>query len=166
MLRIHEDLLPLMRPLDTLTPHYRNPISYDVEEVDGLIDRVGIHWPIVVSRRTNEILFDAGLYEALMGRGEVEGPVLYVDDTNEEEALVMMVSFYARIQEAWVDPGLELPLIKDLMETDWGLVGTGYDASIFDRRMAELQEGFDSHEGAPTVQCPSCKTTFEIDRMR
>lgn len=168
MIRVHDSLRPLMSALANITPHYRNPVSYDIDGVNHLIDRVGVCWPIIASARTNEILFDGGMYEALMSRGERFGPVIYLDDANEEEALVILVAHYAFVQEAWLDPGLELPLIKDLMATEWGLVGTGYDDGIFDRRMTELEEAMENGfgEGPPTVTCPGCHRVFEIDRVR
>lgn len=168
MIRYHTGTVELMRRLDSIHPHQMNPLSEDVEEIDRTIDRVGVFLPIVVSSRTGDILAGEGLYNALLARGETEGPILLADDESEEEALVMLLASYAHIQAAWVDPGLEVPVLKTLMETEWGLVGTGYDEGIFDRRMAELQELSEGimGEGPPTIQCPNCHTTIEIDRMK
>lgn len=168
MIRYHPGVRPLIRDLDRVVPHYRNPISVDPDVVNQLIDRIGVYWPILISARTGEVLHDLGLYEALLSRGETRGPVLEVDDANDEEALVALTAHYAIIQEAWVDPGIEMPNIKDLLATDWGLLGTGYDESIVDRRLAEMQEAIEAgfSEGPPTIQCPSCHATIEIDRVR
>jgi hypothetical protein len=168
VIRYHEDVRHLLKRLDLIRPHYRDPLDADVDEINVLIDRVGVGWPIIVSRRTGQILGNRGLYEALLSRGETHGPVLFTDDETDEEELVLLVSQYATIREAWLDPGLEIPILKELMQSDWGLAGTGYDTSIFDRRQAEIEdamaEGFS--EGAPTIECPKCHTTIEIDRVR
>ena len=168
VIRYHEDARLLLKRLDLIRPHYRNPISQDVDAINALIDRVGVGWPILVSRRTGQILGNAGLYEALLSRGEVHGPILFTDDTTDEEELVILVSQYALTSEAWIDPGLEIPILKELMTSEWALEGTGYDVGIFERRAQEFEdamaEGFS--EGAPTITCPKCHATIEIDRMR
>ena len=168
MIRYHDDVKRLLRPLDQIRPHHRSPISEDVDAVNILIDRVGVGWPILVSRRTGQVIGNPGLYEALLSRGETEGPILYTDDETDEEELVILISQYAIPREAWIDPSLEIPLLKELMASDWGLEGTGYDEGIFERRQNEIEEAMDAAfgEGVPTIECPKCHTTIEIDRVR
>lgn len=168
MIRWHEGIQDLMRPLASIRPHWRDPLTEDVDVINERIDRIGVFAPILASKRTGEILAGRGLYEALLSRGCVMGPVLEVDDETDEEALVVLVSSYAIVQEAWLDPGLEIPLLKDLVESKLGLIGTGYDNGIFERREAQLEEEMSEAfgEGPPTIECPSCHATIEIDRMR
>jgi hypothetical protein len=168
MIRYHDDARRLLKRLDLIRPHYRNPITEDIDAINELIDRVGIYAPILVSRRTSQILAGPGLYEALLSRGETYGPILFTDDETDEEELVILVAEYAITTEAWNDPGLEIPILKELYESDWGMRGTGYDDSIIERRAQELQDALETTfgEGPPTVTCPSCKKTFEIDRVR
>lgn len=168
MIRYHDDARRLLKRLDLIRPHYRDPISEDVDAVNALIDRVGVYAPILVSRRTNQILAGRGLYEALMSRGETYGPILFTNDETDEEELVILVAEYAITAEAWNDPGLEIPILKELADSDWGLLGTGYDIGILERRASEMEEAMEHafSEGAPTITCPKCRTTIEIDRVR
>lgn len=168
MIRYHADAMRLMKPLDSITPHYRNPITEDIDAVNALIDRVGVYAPILVSRRTGQVLAGEGLYEALLSRGEEYGPILFTDDETDEEELVILVAEYAITTEAWNDPGLEIPILKELAASEWGLTGTGYDDSILERRAQELEDALEQGfgEGPPTITCPSCHVTIEIDRVR
>jgi hypothetical protein len=166
VIRYHDSVKPLLLSLAPIRPHYRNPVSVDPDQVNALIDRLGVYWPILVSSRTGEIIHDLGLYEALLSRGETHGPILFVDDDNDEETLAALTAHYAIIREAWLDPGIEVPNLKELAETDWGLLGTGYDDSIFERRLAEMNEIIDGLETTPTIECPHCHATIEIDRVR
>ena len=167
MIRYHDDARRLLKRLDLIRPHYRNPITEDIDDVNAHIDRVGIYAPILVSRRTGQILAGGGLYEALLSRGVAMAPVMEADDEDDEEALVMLISSYAIVQEAWLDPGLEMPLLKELAESKLGLFGTGYDETIFARREMEMEDEMARNgEGVPTITCPSCHALIEIDRMR
>ena len=168
MIRYHDDARRLLKRLDLIRPHYRNPITEDIDDVNAHIDRVGVYSPILVSKRTGQILAGGGLYEALLSRGETHGPILFTDDETDEEELVILVAQYALITEAWNDPGLEIPILKELAESDWGMVGTGYDHSILERRAQEMEDALEAgfSEGPPTITCPKCHATIEIDRVR
>lgn len=163
MIAFHQHAETLLHPLDDITPHIRNPVNDDVEEIIAHVQRVGVYNPIVVSRRTKEILGNYGLYEALLALGETHGPVLWVDDDNEEEAVVIMLGLYAIPAMAWIDPGLEIPLLKELLETERGLIGTGFPEEILANRLAELEEDSMGFEGAALIQCPNCHHRFESD---
>lgn len=168
MIRYHDDARRLLKRLDLIRPHYRNPITEDIDEVNAHIDRVGVYAPILVSKRTGQILAGSGLYEALLSRGETHGPVVFTNDETDEEELVILVGQYALLTEAWNDPGLEMPVLKELYESEWGMRGTGYDSSIIERRAQEMEDALETMlgEGPPTITCPKCHATIEIDRMR
>ena len=168
MIRWHADVVALLKPLSEIRPHYRDPLTEDIDAVNAQIDRIGVCRPILASRRTGQIVGNRGLYEALLSRGETQGPVIYTDDANDEEELFLLVSLYAITAEAFNDPSLEVPILKELAESDWGLLGTGYDISIFERRAQELEEAMENAfgEGPPVIRCPECNHEFEIDRVR
>lgn len=57
-----------------------NPRYHNVEAIRRSMERFGVRWPIIVNRRTMQVEAGHGRLKALQELGEMEVPVLFVDD--------------------------------------------------------------------------------------
>lgn len=125
-------------PVGAIRPHPKNPRRGNVKAIIDSIRQNGFHGSIIVSRVTGHILAGNHRYQALVQMGEAEVPVQYIDSlTPEQEARIVLADNRTSDVAEYDNKALE-ELLSGLKDTDYGLSGTGYDASDLDSLLAEL----------------------------
>lgn len=117
-------------PLDELTRHPKNANQGDIEAIEESINVSGFYQPIVAQASTGYIIAGNHRWEVALKMGAETIPTIYVDVT-DEEAERMMVADNRITRLGQDDPALLLDLLDDLSQTDYGLLGTGFDAAQF-----------------------------------
>jgi hypothetical protein len=124
-LRYHEDLEPLLQPIDSVTPDPRNYNNGDVEALTESIRENGMYRPVYVQRETGNIIAGNHTWMACKELGATRIPVVYLEGGDTEAAKIMLadnrIASFAR-----PDNGLLLALLEEIATNDT-LSGTGYN---------------------------------------
>lgn len=120
----HDDLRPLMRPINTYRPHPENYNNGDVEEVMDSIIHNGMYRPIYVQRSSGFIIAGNHTWLACAELGADEAPfvVLDVDDLT---ALRILVADNEIARKAKADTGQLVALLERVQSMEGSLMGTG-----------------------------------------
>lgn len=174
-------------PLSLLKPHPRNVNQADFGAIQESIEANGFYGAIVANKRTNHILAGNHRYAVAKQSHFDTIPVIWVDVDAEEELRIMLAD--NRLTRLGMDDQAQLAaLLAELVDTDTGLIGTGFDGDDLDRLIGELGSssiGLDSvadaerlsasrerqardngrnPDGSRYVICPECNHEFEIPR--
>lgn len=160
----HESLEPLLSDVDRLSPHPRNPRNGDTDVIIESIRVNGLYRPIYAQKSTGYILAGNHTAAAAMELGALRLPVIWLDVNNVEAERIMAVD-NAAADLGRYDDALLLDLLKDLNQTDVGLLGSGYSVQQLDDLSALLDANsnitlgeFPEYDGSIETQhkCPSC----------
>lgn len=157
---------PHMVDADQIRQHEDNINNGDIEAIIESLRTNGCYRPIYVSSSSSRILAGHHLYQALLALGETQVPIQWVDNLDAEEERRILYADNKLASLAMLDKGLELAMLKDLQNTDKGLMGLGVDdeyvslleedqATGFSGGEPEGMEGIDQE-----VECPHCGHTF------
>lgn len=120
------DLAVASRPLLDFSQHPQNANNGDVEAIAQSIARNGVYAPMVVQRSTGFIVKGNHTWAALLSMGLHVGPFIVLDLTDDEAKRIMVAdNRTARLGRD--DEGLLYELLQEIMATDAGLEGSGYD---------------------------------------
>jgi site-specific DNA-methyltransferase (adenine-specific) len=133
--RVPESLAALTVPVDQLKPYRRNPRQGDVETIAESLKRHGQYRPIVVNRRTDEVLAGNHTLQAAKRLGWTEIAATYVDVDEDQAARIVLVDNRAN-DVAGYDQRELLGILQELDDLD----GTGYDMGAIGDLLAELGE--------------------------
>lgn len=133
-LDIHEGLAKLRVPIAGLRPYRRNPRRGDLTAIKNSLARNGQYRPIVVSRRTMEVLAGNHTLQAARELGWQELAVTYVDVDEEQARRIVLVDNRSNDLAGYDEAEL-----LELLETVEDLDGSGYDEDD----LAELLEQVD-----------------------
>ena len=123
-------------------PHPQNARVGNVQQIAKSIEEHGQYKPIIVQRSTGFVLSGNHTLLALRQLGAKEVQVTYVDVDDEKAKRILLVDNKSSDESGYDDKAL-LALLKDLDDTELGLLGTGFDA-------AELELlSFDATSQAP-----------------
>lgn len=152
MVQIHTDLKDLLVPIDTITPHPRNPNNGDVEAIAESIETNGMYRPVYTQAGTGHIIAGNHTWEAckMLGAEQIPVVALAVDDAT---ALRIMLADNHIAQLAVPDNALLLNLLDDLADHD-SLMGTGYkeyDREIL-RQLTAIPNDYDEYATWPLIQ--------------
>ena len=117
-------------PLDQLKPHPRNYQKHPDDELTHLMESIRAHgvYRNVVIAHDNTILAGHGVVEAARRLGMVSIPVHRTAyDPDDARALKLLAGDNEISHLAEVDDRALTELLRELKETDIGLLGTGYD---------------------------------------
>jgi DNA modification methylase len=131
---LHESLERLTVPIGELRTYPRNPRRGDLEAIKESLKKNGQYRPIVVNRRTNEVL--AGNHTLLAARalGWEHIAVTYVDaDAEQAKRIVLADNRTSDLAEN--DPEALASLLAELPE----LEGTAYDQEALEELLGELR---------------------------
>jgi hypothetical protein len=116
--------------LDQLKPHERNYRGHPDDEIAHIMESIrsnGFYRNIVISQ-DGTILAGHGVVEAARKLGIEHIPAYRVDyDANDPRAIKLLVSDNEISHLAASDDRALTELLRELNETDLGLLGTGYD---------------------------------------
>nr|DAU79986.1 MAG TPA: ParB protein [Caudoviricetes sp.] len=131
---IPETLSALAVPIDSLTPYQDNPRCGDLEAIKESLAANGQYRPIVVNRRTGEVLAGNHTLRAAEQLGWTRIAVTWVDVDDETARRIVLVDNRSN-DLAGYDDALLASILEDLPD----LEGTGYDKAA----LAELLAGRD-----------------------
>ncbi len=116
-------------PTDSLRPHPDNPRRGDVAAIRESLAHHGQYRPLVVNRRTMEVLCGNHTFRAAQEVGLTEIAVTFVDVDSEQARRILLVDNRTNDQATY-----DLEALVELLEELADLGGTGYD----DGSLAEL----------------------------
>jgi len=126
-------------PLAALKPHHRNVNQGDFGAIAESIESNGFFGTLVANRRTGRILVGNHRYHVAKAQGFAEVPVAWVDVSDEEELRILLAD--NRTARLGSDNEAALAeLLSELIATDVGLIGTGFDGDDLDRLIADLAD--------------------------
>lgn len=158
---IHEAIAHLAVDVESLHPHPRNVRQGDVGAISESLRQHGQYRPVIVQRSTSFILAGNHTWKAAKSLGwqKIAAQVLDVDD---DAALRIMLIDNRANDLAMYDDRQLADLLKELTNTDQGLVGTGYSADLLDDLIKDIEtpllDEFETLDvDIPTEhRCPKC----------
>lgn len=153
MVQFHEELLPLMKPIDSVQQHPENYNNGDVEAVVESIMTSGMYRPIYVQKSSGYIIAGNHTWMACKELGAEQIPMVVVD-VNDTTARTIMVADNQTARLARPDNGQLLDLLHKIKEdTDDSLMGTGfkeYDLTVLEN-LAKIEHQTDEFGTWPTL---------------
>jgi len=151
-------------PIAELRPYPGNPRKGDLGAIKESLVENGLYKPVVVNRRTSEILAGNHTVRAAKELGWSEIAVSYVDVDAEQAARIVLVDNRTNDLAGYDDQAL-----ADLLAGLPKLAGTGYDQDDLDQLLAELGAEPERPDAPPPL--PESSTTrpgelFELGRHR
>lgn len=124
MVRFHEDLEPLMRPIDSVKPAPYNYNNGDVDLIAESIETNGMYRPIYVQRSTGHIIAGNHTWMACKQLGADSIPFVVLD-VSDVEAKRLMVTDNETARHSQPDSGLLLALLSEIEEAEGDVRGSG-----------------------------------------
>lgn len=169
-LRFHPDLQGEFVPASTLRQHPRNANNGDVEGMVESLLTNGCYRAVLVSDRTVEdgqhyVVAGNTLYEGLITLAAQMIPVSWVHCETEVDELRIVAVDNELARRGIMDPGLELEMVEIIMESDRGLVGSGYTDERYAQMVEDVQEPFEAGEvdvQTMEFECSKCGHINEV----
>lgn len=149
---IAPELDALAVPLDGLSAYPGNPRRGRVDVIKRSLARHGQYRPIVVNRRTMQVLAGNHTMHAARELGWHELAATFVDVDEDTAARIVLVD--NRASDLATDDDDELAaLLSSLADSEAGLDGTGYDDADLKQLLDQLSgaEGGDSADTSPQL---------------
>ena len=123
--------------IDDVSPHPRNVRQGDIGVISQSLQAHGQFKPIVVDRRTMQILAGNHTWKAAKSLGWAKIDVSFVDTKNDQDALrILLADNRTSDMASYDDDGLEI-LLKELAESVDGLDGSLFDGDDLDVLIAD-----------------------------
>jgi ParB family chromosome partitioning protein len=158
----HEDSQKHLVDISTIRPDPTNENSGDVDAVVESIITNGFYGAVIADQ-DGMLIAGHTRYDALHSLGSKQIPVLRVTVTNEEQRARIRVGDNRTTRLGRDDPALMLKTLEALLESDMGLVGTGYNDDDLDILRASLEgplefeeEEFAKQRSGHVCECPRC----------
>ena len=168
--KIRQEIISMAKPIANFTTHPRNVRQGDVGAIVQSLEAHGQYRPVVVHKETNQILAGNHTYLAAKFLGWDKIAATFVD-CNEEQALRILIADNRANDLATYDDTALGELLKELVFTDDGLLGTLFDGDALDSLLSDnvvtpLQDS--THEIHPEDwefehKCPRCSFEFNDD---
>ena len=142
---IPETLAHLAIPIDSIQPHPRNVRQGDVGAISESLKLHGQYRPIVVQKSTGHILAGNHTYKAAKALKWKQIAATYVDVTDDQAVRILLMDNRANDLASYDDPALA-DILKQLMETEQRLEGTGFDPDDLEQLLRDIDA-----EQLPTV---------------
>ena len=142
---IPETLAHLAIPIDSIQPHPRNVRQGDVGAISESLKLHGQYRPIVVQKSTGHILAGNHTYKAARALKWKQIAATYVDVTDDQAVRILLMDNRANDLASYDDPALA-DILKQLMETEQRLEGTGFDPDDLEQLLRDIDA-----EQLPTV---------------
>ena len=133
---IPESLAPMAVAIADLRPYGANPRQGNVATIAESLQVNGQYRPVVVNKRTGEILAGNHTYAAALSLGWTELAVTYVDVDDEQAKRIVLVDNRSNDLATYDDAAL-----AELLGTLDGLTGTGFSDRDLAALLAELDTG-------------------------
>lgn len=167
--RVHQDLIPLLTPVDQVRQHPMNPNNGDVDVVIEAIQTNGFADAIGVDRKTGFILEGHTRYAAVLALGGEEIPVVWLDFETEDAALLHLLMHNRSNRLGKDDLGMLEQALTHLEEAHGSLLGTGFTSDYLEAihealsgplDLGEQEADYARQRSGREMTCPSCGFTF------
>lgn len=166
----HEASQPHLVDINAVRPDPTNENSGDVDAVVESIVTNGFYGAVIADQ-DGMLIAGHTRYDALHSLGAKQIPVLRVTVYGEEQRARIRLGDNRTTRLGRDDPSLMLKTLESLLETDMGLMGTGYQDEDLDILRASLEgplefdeEEFAKQRSGHVCQCPACGWTSEKGR--
>jgi len=126
--------------INTIEPHPQNVRQGDIGAISESLKAHGQYRPIVVDRRTNQILAGNHTWRAAKSLGWQQIAVGFIETKDDDDALRILLADNRTTDLASYDDSGLANLLKGLAETDEGLLGTLYDGDALDQLLMDLEQ--------------------------
>jgi ParB-like chromosome segregation protein Spo0J len=134
MHNVAEALLPLLTPLDALTPHPQNARNGDLEAIVESLRSHGQYAPIVVQQSTGRVIKGNHVYASALALGWTHAAATLLDVDDDTATRILLVDNRTSDLGRYDDPMLA-GLLSDLD----GLHGTGFEERDLARLLARIE---------------------------
>ena len=130
--------------IGTVQPHPKNVRQGDIGAISESLKAHGQYRPIVVDKRTNQILAGNHTWRAAKSLGWSEIAVGFIETKDDDDATRILLADNRTTDLASYDDAGLADLLKELIVSDEGLEGTLFDGDALDQLLTDLnQEPFD-----------------------
>jgi ParB family chromosome partitioning protein len=157
----HEDSQKHLVDISTIRPDPTNENNGDVDSVVESIVSNGFYGAVIADQ-DGMLIAGHTRYDALHSLGSKQIPVLRVHVDTEEQRMRLRVTDNRTTRLGRDDPALMLKTLESLLETDMGLMGTGYEDHDLDMLRATLEplefeeEEFAKQRSGHVCECARC----------
>jgi ParB-like chromosome segregation protein Spo0J len=158
----HPDSEKHLVDISTVRPDPTNENSGDVDAVVESIVSNGFYGAVITDQ-DGMLIAGHTRYDALHSLGAEQIPVLKVHVTDDYQRARIRVGDNRTTRLGRDDPALMLKTLESLLETDMGLMGTGYQDGDLDILRASLEgplefneEEFAKQRSGHVCACPRC----------
>jgi DNA (cytosine-5)-methyltransferase 1 len=113
--------------IDSIETHPKNVRQGDIGAISESLKAHGQYRPIVVDKRTNRILAGNHTWKAAKSLGWTQITAGFIETKDDDEALRILLADNRTTDLASYDDSGLAELLKELAETDEGLIGTAFD---------------------------------------
>lgn len=125
--------------IGTVQPHPKNVRQGDIGAISESLKAHGQYRPIVVDRRTNQILAGNHTWRAAKSLGWSQIAVGFIETKDDDDATRILLADNRTTDLASYDDAGLADLLKDLIASDDQLVGTLYDGDDLDDLIHKLE---------------------------
>lgn len=131
-----------------LTEHPRNQRRGNLEAVTESIRANGFYGTVVAQKSTGYVLVGNHRLRAAAAAGLAKVPVVWADVDDERALRILLVDNRSNDVASYDESGLA-DLLQDLVDTDDGLQGTGFDEDALEDLIAKLTPADDPSDTDP-----------------
>lgn len=132
--------------IDLIEPHPKNVRQGDIGAISESLKAHGQYRPIVVDKRTNQILAGNHTWKAAKSLGWTQIQAGFVETKDDDEAVRILLADNKANDLASYDDTELANLLKELAETDEGLEGTLFDGDDLDNLINDGNQAFENNE--------------------
>ena len=126
--------------IDSVETHPKNVRQGDIGAISESLKAHGQYRPIVVDKRTNRILAGNHTWKAAKTLGWTQINAGFIETKDDDEAIRILLADNRTTDLASYDDAELANLLKDLAETDEGLIGTAFDGDALDQLLMDLEQ--------------------------
>lgn len=134
---IRKELSDLAIAIDNIRPHPENVRQGDVGAITESLKQHGQYRPIVVQKSTGHILAGNHTYKAAKALKWKEIAATFVDCDDEQATRILLMDNRANDLASY-DDGALAEMLKQLMDTEQQLAGTGFDPDDLQQLLDDL----------------------------
>lgn len=147
----HDDLQPLLKPIDSVARHPGNYNQGDVEAIEESIVINGMYRPVYVQKSTGYIIAGNHTWEVCKAAGAEVIPIVVLDVEDTTAFRIMLAD--NRTAALAIPDHTQLVKILEALAADDSLLGTGYKDYDLEtlRHLAEMELEYDEYASWPTL---------------
>ena len=150
--------------INSVETHPKNVRQGDIGAISESLKAHGQYRPIVVDKRTNRILAGNHTWKAAKALGWQQINAGFIETKDEDEALRILLADNRTTDLATYDDTGLAELLKQIAETDTGLLGTMFDGDDLDDLLFKLEGSIGFVADRPSA--PELIAEFELTDSR